>query len=709
MSSANGSTAVGAQKDSIPIDVDGSSMSIYSDEDGESEYGRSSQYSEDAASSIDYSSVSRTYLSQSRKSGMRANSEDYTGTASYYSNPGDASNSYTYDDDYSSGYGSLTYGDSALRSPQSELSSTFASLYYENPYVVNTRATLHFLRRPLYYLAFTTAGSSAVGSVFRLATTFAKRFVSTGTSIADSPIGAYPGSAARCAGSSPSLPSGYPNVPEWLRDVRASLPRVMEAPAAWMLHRYGIPVLSEVMQRQEQESAAATAAEAAAAMAAHVSSGTQEVLQAWQKTGPAIPVALFLPIFSVVVFKVAQHVRPNTSNITEVLQTQQDADGVSMGSTYPSTASPARRSLIMDASPIHARSSSPGSVSVPSETMDALTTSRGTVSSMMNQPNTAGAKSNSQAAALSVPPVKIDTAINVSPAAPRVEASGTNGVSPSSPDDNPADLRGRSRSVTQAPLTHRHVADAVAQRADGETDKVTDVNVANLSPLSPSPPPPAEGDDHGLAGKSHRQVSSAASQSVSPQPRMPQTRSAGSTASRLVSVKEFALRGDVVAAVAGAADAQEANVAFVAAVRYGCSIVILPSSLRNVDGLLEAPPSLTVEFTDDVVATATILADRRSLTLVGVTAQQWDAQGKPLDTFAHPRNALYVFVAQESSSPAAVADVAELVVHSVFVGTSRAEVPVNQVFYDRLLKEKAVEREAAQGPAKGIRDTASPL
>lgn len=56
-----------------------------------------------------------------------------------------------------------------------------------------------------------------------------------------------------------------------------------------------------------------------------------------------------------------------------------------------------------------------------------------------------------------------------------------------------------------------------------------------------------------------------------------------------------------------------------------------------------------------------------------------------LGTFAHHRHALYTFVAQESANPAETP--------SVLVGTLRAGAPVNQVFCDCLLKEKAVEEQ----------------
>ncbi|GET89414.1 hypothetical protein, conserved [Leishmania tarentolae] len=690
MSKVQDGTGVGSLNDSIPLDME-SSMSIYSDEEEDGDYDPSSHISEDAASSLDYSSVSQTYLSHSRTSGMQAHSEDYSGTASYYSNGGDASNSFTYDDDYSSAYGSLSYGDSALRSPQSELSSTFASLYYENEYVVSVRSTLSFFRRPICYFAFTTAGSSAVGSICRLATTFAKRFGDSGASIADSSLGAHPGSAQSCAGTCASLPLGYLNVPEWLRGLRASLPTLMEVPAAWMLRRHGIPVLSEVMQKQQRESAAA----AAATMAEQVSSGMQEMWQSWQKSGPAIPVALFLPIFSIVVFKVAQHVRPNSVNLTEILRPRHVDDDVGVFSTYVKTPSPTRPSLIMDASPIPALSSSAGNLSAQSASMNMLPTSRGTASATLSRHSGTGDNSNAQPVPFVVPPVNIATIRGVSPVVPREGAMDTDGVFTSSPGVYPVDSQGRSRSTTQVPQTHRHIADAAMLQEKGEDGKAVDVDAdavhSSLVSVSQSPPP-AEGDCVPAKERQGKALA-AASPSVSPLARMPETLAEAGRLGRPVSVKDSTLRGEVVAAVAGVADVREANVAFMAAVRYGCSVVMLPSALRDADGLLEVPPSLTVEFTDDVVAASTVLADHRGLTMIGVMAQKWNEEAEPLDTFTHPCNALYVFIARESTIPEVVIDVVTAVERSIFVGTSRVEVPVNQVFYDRLLKEKATHKQ----------------
>lgn len=661
MSSLNdGSGPPTSQNDSIPLEDEESSVSIYSDEEGEGSYVPSDAASDVRQSSLDYSSVSRTYLSQTPSRGGPVASEDYTGTASYYSNGegGGGSNSYGYDDEYyeySSGYDSMTYGDTSLRSPHSELSSTFASFYYENEFVVQTRATLRFLRRPLYYLAFASAGSGALGSVCRLATTLVRRHTDGGGG------GGVAGQLSRGALSAVAdgarrLPSGYPDMPAWLQEVRASLPAVMEVPAAWLLHRHQIPVLSEVVQAQQAASSAAAAAAAAkAGVSASAGGGVREAWQSWQKTGPAIPVALFLPLFSLVAIKVAQHVRPNPHSLTELLRAQQEAEDAEVASAYLSTTSPARQASV-SASPIPAAPSSLATTSARSTVVDVPPTSRTTGSAAPQQP-------------VVVPPVNISGVTSPEARQPFVPAAEgttppTTGVSP----DSAEATRTRSRSATQAPQTHRHIADEAGVDIDVDTGaRVESPPYDAALAKAPSPPPQAPPS---IAG-------SAATTGSSAQARLGQGRGA-------------TLRGDVVAAIAGAPDIREANVALVAASRYGCSAVLLPDSLAGAAGLLEPPPSLDVTYVPDVVTSAVTLADRRGLTLLGITAQQWDAEALPLDTFVHPMNAVYLFVSQEADDAAAVAAVEEVVLRSVYVDTIRSELPANQVFYDRLLKEKAV-------------------
>lgn len=723
MSSLNdGSGSPTSKNDSIPLDEE-SSVSIYSNEEQEGEYERSDMLSNVSHSSIDYSSVSRTYLSQSHSRGAVPQSEDYTGTASYYSNGenggGAGSNSYGYDDEdyeYSSGYDSLSYGDTSLRSPHSELSSTFASFYYENEFVVKMRSTLHFLRRPLYFFAFATAGSGAVGSVFRLATTMVKRRLDSGAgAVADASLGAVPGSAGGVlsrlgANAVAQLPSGYPDVPAWLQEVRASLPSVMEVSATWLLRRNNIPVLSDLVkeqlvhQQQQQQQQQAMAA-AATGLAAHVSSGVQAAWQSWRNADPAIPVSLFLPLFSIAAIKVAQHVRPSPQNVTELLRAQQDAEDAEVASAYLSTASPARPMSVnaspIAASPAAAPSSSAGNTSVQSSIADVPPTLRGGGGS-------GGTSASPSQPSPPVPPVSIPRATK----APLTGVGGADGAAPSpgarlpssAGDGRTAALdnvtpasQERSRSTTQAPQTYRHVAEEAVEDIDVDTG----LRLPSLSPPSETagegttaaaavgydvaakPPSPLPQPPFVAIGSSNATTATTAAAATTTTTTM-----SGAQAASGGLTRGSTLRGDVVAAVAGAPDVREANIALLAAARYGCTAVLLPASLATADGILATPPSLEVAFVNDVVVSAMNYADRHGLTLLGVTAQRYDAAAQPLDAFTHPLNALYLFVSHEASNPAAVAAMAAVVLRSIYVGTSRRELPANQVFYDRLLKER---------------------
>ncbi|KPI85056.1 hypothetical protein ABL78_5894 [Leptomonas seymouri] len=709
MSSINDGSGPTSQNDSILLDDEEGSMSIYSDEELAEAYNQSEEVSDAVRSSLEYSSANRTFPSPSQSRGPAPASEGYTGTTSYYSNGGGGSNSYDDEDyEYSSGYDSMSYGDTVLRSPHSELSSTFASFYYENEWAVRARSTLHFLRRPLYYFAFATAGSGAIGSIFRLATTVVKRHLDGGAGLVDLSLGALSGgtgSVLNSAGaqSGAKLPSGYPNVPAWLQEVRASLPSAMEVPATWLLQRNNIPVLSDIVEQQQHVPSQAPLFSRAAAppsLASHVTTGAQEAWQSWQKVGPAIPVALFLPLFSVVAIKVARHVRPNSHHLTELLRAQQDIEDAEAASAYLSTTSPAR-AMSVNASPIAASaaaaaasaSSSVGNSSTQWNMMEVPPTSRGAAPSPPQVPpvDIAGA---TRAAALDTPALSPEArqpaaAANTTAAAlsrsDRTPAA--TGVTPSSTDGFSTEPRERSRSATQAPQTYRHVAEEVEADIDvGAGERVGEPPLSTASaeardpaakPLSPLPQPP---------------LASAAAAAVAG------NAVTGSTSAQglLGQLARSTMRGDVVAAVAGTPDVREANVALMASVRYGCSSVLLPRSLEHAAGLFEAPPSLDVQFVTDVVVSAMNLADRRGLALLGVTAQPWDAQSLPLETYVHPVNSLYLFVSDEADNAAEIASMMELVLQSIFVGTSRRELPANQVFYDRLQKEKAESQAATR-------------
>lgn len=191
------------------------------------------------------------------------------------------------DREYSSGYDSLSFsGYESTRSPLSgsEMSSTFASFYYENEFLGRVRHTISFFRRPLYFAVFAVGGSGVMGSVFRAVRLLTRIHV-------ESDLGRRPPFPT-----GPPKPAGYPDLPAWLQEVRASLPVAVVKPAEWTLRWHGVPILSEV-QRASQ-----------AAVQQRVSDGLEAAKAAWRLSGPVVPIGLFLPLFTFIVLRISSKV-----------------------------------------------------------------------------------------------------------------------------------------------------------------------------------------------------------------------------------------------------------------------------------------------------------------------------------------------------------------------------------------------------------------
>lgn len=194
------------------------------------------------------------------------------------------SGSASYDDyDYSSGYGSLSYEDSALRSPRSSslVSSTFASFYYDHPLVQKMWDTVTFLRRPIFFLAFSVGGGGLIHGIQAMMYSMAHRTPTMPPSVplldGDGAISqeakpTWPDMLQSAAQPSQTLPScelatvtlsmdevnklcattpsgtsptagrtttGYPDMPQWLCEARANLPEVVVRPLSWCLRQRG--------------------------------------------------------------------------------------------------------------------------------------------------------------------------------------------------------------------------------------------------------------------------------------------------------------------------------------------------------------------------------------------------------------------------------------------------------------------------------------
>lgn len=102
------------------------------------------------------------------------------------------------------------------------------------------------------------------------------------------------------------LPDGYPAVPRWMQELRASLPvRLVEQPIKQWLQWRGIPVLSEVMHGEtgQRWTAAAGAVSESVRALRRASKGDVEV---WVTSSPMIPTAVVLPVLTLVLLRVGQ-------------------------------------------------------------------------------------------------------------------------------------------------------------------------------------------------------------------------------------------------------------------------------------------------------------------------------------------------------------------------------------------------------------------
>eukprot|EP00796_Vickermania_ingenoplastis_P009179 gene9179-6456_t len=159
-----------------------------------------------------------------------------------------------------------------LLSP-SDLSSSLSNLFYESPALLRLQRVARALERPLLFAVVTAAGSRFVQGLRRLCSTVSltRNAMGWGTPR---------------EGPGLEVPDGYPLLPGWLHDLRAALPTfLVERPLAYCLRAHGVPVLSETMPG----STALT--------------GSEDV---WVSSGPMIPAAVFLPIFTLVLLQLAR-------------------------------------------------------------------------------------------------------------------------------------------------------------------------------------------------------------------------------------------------------------------------------------------------------------------------------------------------------------------------------------------------------------------
>lgn len=694
MSSLNESTEYNSQNDSIPLDAapsytgsddDRSSIDPYDDEspwdgDEEDEYtgdddndGQTSgSRTLDASNSYVTGHTGDATLSQATRSrgdpdgsarGLNRRSRDSSLGPTYHSEaqthtgygPGSQATSGSfYSGEYSSGYDNLGatsygYGDSSIRSPRSgsELSSTFASLYYDNEYIVRTRRTLSFFRRPIYFFLFSLGGSGAIGGVCRAVRVLTKSITlpEPVAAVADRPPGAAAG-----------LPSGYPNVPDWLREVRVSLPAFIERPAEWTLQRHGVPILSELQRASESV----------------VRSVVQGVRETWRVSGPMVPIGIFLPLFTFGALQIASKVMSRRPAYGD----SADFDFYDSASNYDGDAN---HSAITRDSPARTSFSDGFSLSSPPRggDLEGSVLSGAPAAASPDRSggrNTTTDRSGSHYLGSTIPTLMhpTDSPEHGAGGAPLMMQQSAYPPKTLSLGDDHLDLDGlRARSETQPPPTSRAARSTSPGAAVGvgsPPSPATSVDVLGLSPV----------------------VAGADASGVSPAPSAPPPAAAAATQRQ----HQTPVRGDVVAALLGEPTAAEANAVLLAAVKYGCSAVILPYTLSPSD-MVAVPPSLDVEYVSKVVERAAAVAQRRSLAMTTVfrssTGSAAATAASPLPYFIHPANALYIFMPAAVEATREAAAAAAMSVNSVFVsesGRGGDGVPVNECLYDRLAKER---------------------
>ncbi|EAN91206.1 hypothetical protein C3747_140g68 [Trypanosoma cruzi] len=152
-----------------------------------------------------------------------------------------------------------------------------------------------------------------------------------------------------------------------------------------------------------------------------------------------------------------------------------------------------------------------------------------------------------------------------------------------------------------------------------------------------------------------------------------------------LNVAPYALKGDVVAALLGTPTVKEANVLLIAASRYNCRRVIIPSRVA-ASSLVSVSPSLSIERTDDVLQHVMSVEEPRGLTTVAVFLRPVTDDAVELSAYKHPSAAVYVFLAASGVEEDVVA---HLVDQRIYSASSLDEpMPANACFYDRSVKER---------------------
>ncbi|CCW70202.1 unnamed protein product [Phytomonas sp. Hart1] len=621
MSSVYDSSGFSSRDDSIPL---GENESDYLDDEGSLYTG-----TEEAEDSL--GNVKRARRGDGRgaaSSGVTGQSSQfYSGQTSYRTASDTISQPLPYEsEDYSSGYGSLSYDydSSDLRSGSaSELSSTLLTFFNKNETIARVREMGYFFRRPILFFLFSVGGNGALAGFFRAMQVWTPRAASVGSKLSTEALSSLAEAEPRML--------GYPNVPNWLREVRAALPAAVERPAAWVLRSRGVPILSELQ-------------EASRLAEDHLAKSLCDSAVSWKNAGQMIPIGIFLPIFTYFTLYIASNVIARRLGKRRLLLFDDDLSQVDAISGVESPNYSREYSALMYGSNLRlgfAKAEEgddrPASVTTAPASMPQHPINEGVI-----DPSKEGSKSH-------LPKLDLPTK--------SMGPSLFSGI----------DLDGNLDGQEELPATTRPRGATLRPDKNAPPTSSPDAMGAALLPMNSTLP--------------------------SRESSFPQNTPVFSLGGGLPTRGVVQLRGhQILLALIGTPSVIESNGVLVAALRYGMPAVLLPATMANESRLMEVPNTeLQIEFAHDMLSCALDHAEKYSLEVIAIhQTKEFAPDATSLYTFSHPVRALYLFI-PPSQEEAFAPVMAQASTTRIFVGTAnhaQRRIPVNECLYDRLSKEQ---------------------
>lgn len=183
---------------------------------------------------------------------------------------------------------------------RSFLSYSVSHTLFESVVVQRVKRITRAVEKPLLFGVMSLAGSRVLRLLVALSNTVLltrPSDVGVSSEVDGMPLG---------VGAEPVLPEGYPAVPPWMQELRASLPvQLVERPITRWLRWTGIPVLSEAIHGEagQRWSAAATAVSEGMRK---LKSASQSEVEVWVTSQPMIPTAVVLPLLTLVLLHVGR-------------------------------------------------------------------------------------------------------------------------------------------------------------------------------------------------------------------------------------------------------------------------------------------------------------------------------------------------------------------------------------------------------------------